>query len=145
VFDKVCATSLWQYFYANNISYYMKNVYVLGFIAFLAVQCTQNPQEKPAEINTEAATFEVIAEELRPYALTTIDSVYSVRAQFTSKDTTTVVYHVQLNQGDQSYADSLVVSIPAGEVVQGELIFPACRVRNRPVPTFTAKITQIEN
>ena len=123
----------------------MNNVFALAFIAITAWQCAQNSEEKKSEIIESTKEIEVTNEELRPYALTTIDSVYSVRVHLKSEDTAIAVYHVQLNQGDQTYIDSLVVSIPAGEVVQGELIFPACRVRNRPTPTFTSKISRIEN
>jgi len=123
----------------------MKNVFILVFIAIFVAQCVQNADYKTEETTARATTYEVLEEELRPYALTILDSVYSVRAHFKSADSAVVVYAVHLIQGDQTYADSLILSIPAGEVVQGELIFPACRVKNRPLPTFTSKINQIEN
>jgi len=119
-----------------------KKFLALLFAAIALVQCTEKPLE---ESTVEEAEIKVLSEELKPYALTVIDSVYSVSIKLSCADSALVQYNVQLVQGTEIFKDSLVFSIPAGQEVAGEFIFPACRVKNQPKPSFTANVKRVHD
>lgn len=112
----------------------------------LAFGCTSSEEKIEAESSeVPTSNLKIVSEEVLPYALTAIDSVYSVRVQLNSPVTAVAIYKVQLQQGSKTFIDSLIFDLPAGDVVQGELIFPACRVKNKPAPSLNSKLYTIEN
>jgi hypothetical protein len=118
------------------------------FGAFMAVlflaQCSeQSAEQKETNTISEDIEIKLLSEELKPYALSPIDSVYSLAIKLSSSDSALVQYNVTLIQGTETFKDSLVFNIPAGEEIAGEFIFPACRVKNNPKPSFTSKIKQV--
>ena len=104
------------------------------------VQC-QTEKKEPAE----NAPVQLLSEELQFYPLTEIDSVYSIAIKVHSADSAVVKYKVNLTQELKTFTDSLILDIAAGEDVTGQIIFPNCRVKNRKRPSFTSKLTVIEN
>ena len=120
----------------------IKHFIALLFLSLILVQCTEKDIE---EITIEESTIELISEELKPYALTVLDSVYSVSIKLTSSDSTLVMYSVQLVQGTEIFKDSLVFEIPAGQTVVGEFIFPACRVKNQSKPSLTSNLKELHD
>ena len=103
------------------------------------IQCT-NETKKEAKLHE---TY-IVEEEITLYAFNALDSVYSVRVQLTSKDTAVLNYWVALEQGGIVYKDSLNFSVPAGETVNGQIIFPDCNTKNFPKPTLTSKVKRLE-
>lgn len=129
----------------------MKNAFIFAIAAILLVRCGESAPQTDTQQSTEIATennhqaFTITDETLKSYALSPLDSVYSVAVKFTAKDSTIVNYKATLKQGETIYEDSLVVTVPAGETVQGELIFSACRVKNQQIPELTSKASAIGN
>jgi branched-subunit amino acid permease len=119
-----------------------KKILALLFASIVLVQCTEKKAEQTA---IEESEIVLISEELKPYALTVIDSVYSVYIKLASVDSAVVQYNVQLVQGTEIFKDSLVFSIPAGQEVAGEFIFPACRVKNQAKPSLTSNVKRLHD
>lgn len=126
----------------------MKRIGVAMLAIFLLSQCTEKAAEKTnndAVVVEEVVKIKLVSEVLQPYALTPIDSVYSVAIKLSSVDSALVQYNVTLLQGTEVFKDSLVFHIPAGDQIAGEFIFPACRVKNNPKPTFTSQIKELHD
>lgn len=117
----------------------MKQLLLLIFTIALFVQC-QQAEKKEAK----AKESYLVSEELQRYALSPLDSVWSVKIALLSKDTAVVKYRVELEHNGITYPDSLVFSLRASEQVNGQLIFPDCTTKNNPKPSFTSKVTRLE-
>ena len=115
------------------------------FASVFLTQCSEEIKQEKALETVQETEIKLLSEELKPYALTAIDSVYSVSIKLTSTDSALVQYNVTLMQGNNIFQDSLVFNIPAGNEVLGEFIFPACRVKNSPKPSYTSKIKRVND
>lgn len=118
----------------------MKPFALLIAVGLLFAQC-QTEKEK----TVQKPTVNLLSEQLQYYPLSEIDSVYSIAIKVHATDTVVVKYNVTITQEFETYSDSLVLDIAAGQNVTGQIIFPNCRVKNRKRPTFTSKLTTIEN
>jgi hypothetical protein len=117
----------------------MKKYLLILFCVAFFVQCRQ-AEKKAAEAK---ATY-VVAEELQRYALSPLDSVWSVKVALLSQDTAVVQYRVNLTYQERSFRDSIVFSLFPGEEANGQIIFPDCITKHQPKPTFTSNLTRLE-
>ena len=104
--------------------------------------CSCNSEKK--ELRKTQKKVEIVSEDLRYYALSEIDSVYSIAVKLHAIDSCVAKYVIHLKQDVNEFTDSLIFTIPANTETAGEIIFPTCRVKNRPKPTYQSKITIIE-
>lgn len=117
----------------------MKKLLLLIFTITLFTQCQQAEKKE-----TKAKESYLLSEELQRYALSPLDSVWSVKIVLQSSDTAVVKYRVNLEHNGVNYADSLVFSLRAGEEVNGQVIFPECDTKKNPKPSYTSKVTRLE-
>jgi hypothetical protein len=117
----------------------MKKVVLFALVLFAFARCA-NEAKKEGKMHEK----HVVTEEVKRYALSPLDSVYSVQVKLTSLDTAVIEYWVELNQDGILYSDSLNFFIPAGENVNGQIIFPDCTTKNQPKPTLTSKVKRLE-
>ena len=118
----------------------MKQCFLFVLLAGIMAACSPG-----AESENDDVALVLVSEDLTYYALTEIDSVYSIGIRLQARDTLIAKYKVTLTQELETYTDSLILDIDGGQVVTGQIIFPHCRVKNRKRPTFTSNLTVIEN
>ena len=117
----------------------MKKLLLLIFTISLFVQCKQAEKKEARSKETY-----LVSEELKRYAISPLDSVWSVKLVLSSTDTALIKYHITLDHQGVTFQDSLVFNVPAGEELNGQIIFPDCITKNNPIPTFQSKVTLLE-
>jgi hypothetical protein len=117
----------------------MKKLLLLLLMISFFSQCKQ-AEKKEAKITDSY----LVSEELQRYAISALDSVWSVKLVLQSADTAVVKYRVDLTHNGITYPDSLIFSLRAGEEVNGQVIFSDCATKNNPKPSFTSKVTRLE-
>jgi len=113
-------------------------VYVLLSVLLLAACTTSEKKEAKARDNY------LVEEQLQTYALSAVDSVYSVKVVLQSATNVTLAYIAQLEQNGIIHKDSLIFDITANQPVNGQLIFSACVVEPGNTPTLNSKIKVLE-
>ena len=117
----------------------MKKLLAILFTAFVFAQCS-SPEKK----EEKARETYLVSEELQRYAVTDLDSVWSVKVTLRSEDSAIVQYNVDLVEGGVTFSDSLVFNLPAAQDVNGRIIFTDCDTKQNPNPTLSSKIKRLE-
>lgn len=117
----------------------MKHLLYATAVILLFGQCT-SPEPKTEEVNVN---FEVDTK-LLPYAISENDSVYSAKVSLTSDSDTVVNYVVSLDYQGVTYRDSLIFTLTAGQVSNGQIIFSECPILLDEKPNFTSTLKAIE-
>jgi hypothetical protein len=100
----------------------MLRISIALFAGLLFAACTTQPTEE-----TKAAFPEIqLTESLAAYALSPIDSVYCLKIEMQCDSSTVVNYIATVQYNERNFSDSLIITLPAGSPVRGQLIFAEC-------------------